>query len=139
MDIVTAEEFEKRLAAICGSRAGSAFPRKQRDRHILLRSIAQTLDASRSHTEQSVNEALQGWLSDVAGGLEVDHVALRRYLVDDGYLRRDAAGAAYMVQLEAHGDVVFDDAVAGLDASMIVHSARERSAARKREHSDTRS
>jgi len=46
-------------------------------------------------TERDVNEALKGSLAGAAAFLGTDHVELRRWLVDAGWLARDAFGREY--------------------------------------------
>jgi hypothetical protein len=133
---VTATEFEKRLTSLCQS--GSAFPRRHRDRHILYRSIVQTFDVSKNYSERSLNTALQQWLSEVGNGIDIDHVTLRRYLIDEAYLSRDAKGSTYAVNPTGRGHVQFEPAVASIDSSIVIHAAKTRVAARKREQSAVR-
>ena len=46
-------------------------------------------------TERQVNEALRAQLEGAAACLHTDHVELRRWLVDAGWLRRDGFGREY--------------------------------------------
>lgn len=46
-------------------------------------------------TEPQVNQALQAQLATAACFLDTDHVELRRWLVDAGWLQRDGYGRAY--------------------------------------------
>ncbi len=131
---VSVAEFEERLAAICLGGRGSVFPRRPRDRHILYRSILASFDASNAYSEEAVNTVLRRWLSDVALHLDVDYVALRRYLIDEGYLTRDADGHSYAANPSGRGDVEFDPAVATLDPAAVIEAARARAAARRPEH-----
>ena len=78
------------------------------------------------------NESLQRWLLDIGAGIDIDHVTLRRYLVDEGYLRRDAQGHMYEVSLSGR-NVEFEENVDRINASEVVELARERTAARRRE------
>ena len=121
---VTATEFKDRLAALCrGTDAG--LPRKHRDRHILFRSIIQTLSVTERYSEQAVNAALKEWISEIGTGIGVDHVTVRRYLVDAGYLHRDAHGTSYQVQANGRGEVEFEPAVSRIDSAAAVQEARE--------------
>ena len=132
VNTVTANEFEERLALLC--LRGSGFPKRPRDRHILYRSVIQTLDTTTPYSEQQLNMALQNWLSEIGGVLDTDHVTLRRYLVDEGYLVRDAKGSAYSANPVGRRIVEFEETVAALDPFALVKAAKERAAARKREH-----
>jgi hypothetical protein len=130
--IIQAAEFEERLAAICLGGAGSAFPRRMRDRHILYRTIIQHLDPSQKYSEGQVNEVLQRWLLDVGTCLDIDHVTLRRYLIDELYLLREPNGTAYVVNPDGRAVVEFEKSVADLDPAAVIQSARDRVAERKR-------
>ncbi len=46
-------------------------------------------------TEAQVNALLKAWLADEGRFLDVDHVELRRWLVDTGWWQRDGFGRAY--------------------------------------------
>lgn len=46
-------------------------------------------------TERAVNDALRAQLAGPAGFLDTDHVELRRWLVDAGWLHRDGYGREY--------------------------------------------
>ena len=128
---ITADEFRKRLTTLCSGGRGSGFPRKRRDRHILFRSIAQSL-ASHPYTEHDLNVALKSWLANVGSCLELDHVTLRRYLVDAGWLRRDRNGTTYEALVDGNGEAAFDPEIAGVNSSDLVRDARERAVRRKR-------
>jgi len=132
---ITLAEFEERLAAICLGGAGSAFPRRSRDRQILYRSIIQRLDHTREYSEGDLNEALQQWLLDIGACLDIDHVTLRRYLVDERYLSRVANGSAYEVKATGSNFIQFDPSVAVIDPIAVIQAAKDRVAERKRQQS----
>ena len=133
--MISAAQFEERLAAICLGGAGTAFPRRMRDRHILYRSIIQRLDLARKYPEGELNEALQQWLLDIGTSLDIDHVTLRRYLIDERYLSRDANGNAYRVNPAGSNFVEFDPSIAAIDPLMVIQAAKDRVAERKRNSS----
>lgn len=133
--IVSVAEFEERLAVICLGGAGSVFPRRLRDRHILYWTIIKTLDPSKRYSEGEVNEVLQQWLLDIGTCLDIDHVTLRRYLIDELYLFRDANGAEYTVNPAGRSNFEFEESVAGIDPFVVIQSARDRVAERKRQQS----
>ena len=132
--VVTAAEFKKRLAALCLSGGGHALPRKRRDQLILLRSVLQTLDASRSYEEKELNSGLKKWLADIGTSFTLDHASLRRYLVDEGYLVRNSEGSAYQVRFEGRGETPFEDSVQELNPRWVLEQAREEAEERKRAH-----
>ena len=50
---------------------------------------------SGTHSEAGINRALQAQLAGPAAFMHTDHVELRRWLVDAGWLQRDGYGRAY--------------------------------------------
>ena len=88
--------FERSLSAICLNRGSVGLPRKQRDLQILLKSIVLTLDPQTEYSEKEFNDAILDWLERVGCHIESDPVTLRRWLVDERYVSRDAGGQVYV-------------------------------------------
>ena len=61
------------------------LPAKRARRRLLLEYLVQSFEPGRRFPEREVDAALRAWC---AGG-EVDHVTVRRYLVDEGLLSRE--------------------------------------------------
>lgn len=121
MPHITENEFKKRFTSlILGARD---FPKKQQDRHILLKSSTLGLTPGEIYTESQINDNLQGWTSAFGGNFGLDHVTLRRYLIDDGYIQRDPAGGSYQL---GTSELVFtyDDSIMGLDLEEIIRQAQ---------------
>ena len=79
------------------------------DRALVLALAANAIEAGRPHREDEVNRRLLDWLADVGAMLRTDHVELRRWLVDGGYVARDPWGHAYergRAELERARDVL---------------------------------
>jgi hypothetical protein len=62
----------------------SGLPAQRRRRIIVLEHLAQSFEPGISYSEAEVDAALKAWSADSG----VDHVSLRRYLVDEDLLRR---------------------------------------------------
>ena len=60
----------------------TAIPRRRVKRLVVLDHVAQSFEPGRTYPEAEVDSVLTGFYSD--------HAALRRYLVDDDFLTRDA-------------------------------------------------
>lgn len=73
----------------------TALPARPRDLKVLLSLAAAQFEAGRRYSEPQVNERLQEWLEPFCSPFGVDHVTVRRCLVDAGLLVRDRAGATY--------------------------------------------
>lgn len=69
------------------------LPAAQRELALVLAS--RCIEAARGWTEREVNEALKSALVQELAFLDIDHVELRRWLVDTGLWTRDAYGRDY--------------------------------------------
>jgi len=128
---ISVEEFKKRLEALCKRGGVDEWPTKNRDQHILMKSATFVLQPERDYSEQEVNERLAEWCDKVGQNMQIDHAGLRRYLVDGGYLERDAAGRNYRLNREP-GVVMFEEDVEAVDPVAVLEEARRRVAERKR-------
>jgi hypothetical protein len=126
-------EFKNRLAVLCLQGGGRGLPRKPRDRHILFKSVTLLLDPKKSYAETEINQQLGQWLAEIGQTVEVDHVTLRRYLVDEGYLERDPAGKNYRVSTQTMPDIFAPD-IESLNQHLIIEKAKARREQEKRDH-----
>lgn len=122
---ITADQFKKRLVDLCVRSGLTEFPRKGQDRHILLKSMALTLNAAAGYSEREINEKLQSWLMNVGHSMDLDHAALRRQLVDEGYLERDKGGSCYRVSVSGKRQATFEPAVEDIDVYEVVRVSKE--------------
>lgn len=129
--MITLEEFVERLCRLGADRGPRAFPRKQRDRQILMKSILMLMDSARTYTEPEINELLQTWNREVAPSIRTDHVTVRRLLVDYGHLERTADGRAYRVGFLARA-VAFDLEVDDVDVRATIAAYRQHPRSRPR-------
>ena len=84
-------------------------------------------------SERDVNERLKSFLEGAGAMLAVDHVELRRWLVDNAVLVRDGFGREYSRgQPRAEIDEAMRE-LAGTDLRKLVGEARSRDAARRAE------
>ena len=100
------------------------------DMHVALALAAPCLPSAAVLTEAQVNAALQDWLAGTGAMLAVDHVELRRALIDAGLWQRDGFGRAYR-RAETYADPELlgqVEALAALDAAQIIAAARVRDA-----------
>jgi hypothetical protein len=129
--MISPEEFVERLCRLGADRGPRRFPRKSRDREILMKSIIMTLESARTYTEAEMNRALLSWKRDVGPAIETDHVTLRRLLVDHGHLERTADGRAYRVGYPAQ-PIAFDLEVDDIDLRATIAAFRDHSERRRR-------
>jgi len=105
------------LGALAGSR-GDEFAAA-----LAAASFAVPADATVS--EREVNDRLLAWLAGPGAMLSTDHVGLRRWLVDLGFVERDGYGRAY--RRTAHPPTAYAEAVAALaaiDTAAVAEAAR---------------
>jgi len=127
--MISPEEFVERLCLVGADRGPRGFPRKLRDRRILMKSVVMLMDSDRTYGEEEINELLNAWNRAVAPAIKTDHVTLRRLLVDAGQLERTADGRAYRIGFPPT-PTVFDLEVDDIDVratvAAYVESTRER-------------
>lgn len=129
--MISPEEFVERLCRLGADRGPRRFPRKRRDRDILMKSIVMLLDSDRRYTESQINDLLQEWKRDVAPAIQTDHVTVRRLLVDFGQLERTADGRTYRVGFPPR-PVVFDLEVDDIDVRATIAAYRDHLERRRR-------
>jgi hypothetical protein len=106
------------------------------DRAVLFKSVLLSMEdgGAALRTELEINEMLKSWLAEVGRNVDVDHVALRRALVDDGWLVRSADGRAYRAA-DGRGAAELDASIEDVDPREAIRRAEEAAARRKRERS----
>jgi len=132
--MISPEEFVERLCRLGADRGPRRFPRKPRDREILMKSFVMLLDSEATYTEEQINAALLDWAREVVPAIRTDHVTIRRLLIDYGHLERTANGAFYRVGFPPR-PLAFDLEVDDIDvratvAAFIDHARRTREARR---------
>ena len=73
----------------------TALPKRAADQQLIARLAASQLVPERDYREKEVNEALLRWLATFVAPHGIDHVTVRRMLVDLRLLLRDKAGTTY--------------------------------------------
>lgn len=131
---ITKEYFIKRLADLCLKSGSTGLPKNETSLHILLKSAILSFGQAEQLTEKEVNPKLEGWIKDVGQVNNLDHVSLRRELVDTGYITRSDDGSTYQVARPEPYPDLFDEAIDQLDIRIEIEAAREEMARRKREY-----
>ena len=99
-----------RLRALASGGVGPGFPRRRRDLWIFLHAAAQALGEAPLN-ETALNDKLMFWLASLGPRVILDHVTVRRALVDEGFVERDASGSAYRRSSAYERNVIFEAAV----------------------------
>ena len=112
--------------ALCKSLPGGRLhriPRNPQHRDVLLGVLACPLERRYPYSEVELNDVLRGRLAEL--DTDVDHVTLRRYLVDCGFLRRNRAGARYFLVFPKVEAVLSPESRACAD-SLLEHAGEHR-------------
>ncbi len=130
MSHITESQFTDRFVALILS--GKELPKKQLDRHIVLISSILKLEPGRRYSEKEINEQLQIWVIRFGRSFGLDHVTLRRYLVDEKYLVRDPAGGTY--ELASEMPYTFDQSIRELDLEKVISEAKQARELKKQQY-----
>lgn len=116
----------RRLCVRRGIALGGLASGRQDDFRALLAAAALALDEGAGYDEPSVNARLKAWLDGPGAMVDVDHVELRRWLVDVGLVRRDSFGRHYARATPAPDDFAYELAgLGGVDLGLLAAEARE--------------
>ena len=131
MSHITASQFAGRFVSIVLD--GRDLPKKRLDRHVLLISSIPRLHPKQRYSERELNVVLRHWTDRFGVNLRLDHVTLRRFLVDERFLKRDAAGTSY--ELETIDlSYTFDRSIESLDLEELIDKTRRKREKRKQCH-----
>lgn len=124
------ERARKALKRMLANGRLTAVPKRPADQKVLVALAAAQVDAGRSFLESEVNERLKAWLGTISEPFGIDHVTLRRMLVDSGLLVRTASGSLYQVNEAKLGEI---DAVRGIEPADVLAEVRDERNLRKRQ------
>lgn len=129
-DISLAQFTDRFVALVLDARD---LPKKAVDFNLLLYSATLGIEPGRTYSEAEVSDELERWILLFGRNFGLDHVTLRRFLIDGKYLRRDPAGTAY--QLDPAGPrFTFDPAIRSVDLEALLAEARRERELRKQDH-----
>jgi hypothetical protein len=130
---ITKEYFIKRFTDLCLRSGLTGFPSDETAQHILLKSAALTLEKSHTFSEKEINGKLDHWITNIVKLKGIDRITLRRWLVDTGYLTRNADGSCYQASDNTKYAGLFDASVEQVNPAEAIETAREEIARRKKE------
>jgi len=109
----------------------TGLPMKRADEALLLRMAAARFEPGKPYREAEVNELLERWLATFCEPHGIDHVTLRRRLVDTRFLVRDTAGAEYRLAPGKGGELAADETLKEEPARVLDEIREEREARRR--------
>lgn len=126
MTHITESQFFDRFVSLILD--GRGFPKQRLDRHILFISSILKIDNKRQYSESELNDVLRVWTTRFGANFGLDHVTLRRFLIDEKYIKRDAAGMSYELGT-TDPPYTYDQSIESVDLEELINEAR-----REREH-----
>jgi hypothetical protein len=92
---ISKEELESIFRNIFNGGVMDRLPKSRRNADAFLALAAASLESQEVFTEAELNARLADWMASFANPRQLDHVTVRRYLVDLSMLLRDPEGRSY--------------------------------------------
>ena len=123
--------YERALKRMLANGPLTAIPKRPGDQDLLATLAAARFDAEKTYREADVNEILKAWLSTFCEPYGIDHVTLRRMLVDARLLVRTTSGSTYRVN---RARMARAEDLAEVDLAKMLADVRAQRDARKKQH-----
>jgi hypothetical protein len=127
----TREKAHRDLKRLLANGPLTGVPKRPSDQDLLMVLAASQFETQRTYRESEVNERLKAWLQTFCEPSGIDHVTLRRLLVDSRLMSRTASGSMYRVNLERVGEM---EAVRTVEPVHVLAEIRSERESRKRQH-----
>ncbi|WP_038019553.1 DUF2087 domain-containing protein [Synechococcus sp. PCC 7335] len=89
------DQVKKMLSRLLNGGLLNRLPKKFSDTELLMASAASSFSAKQQYSEQEVNDHLVNWLRGFTDPTGLDHVTVRRCLIDLKFLLRNPSGSSY--------------------------------------------
>jgi hypothetical protein len=93
--MVDKQQTEKVLRRILKGGIMRRMPKSMKDTEIFLALAASSLDPQCAYSESEINDHLIEWMEGFTRPSALDHVTVRRCLIDHYFLLRDQSGSSY--------------------------------------------
>jgi hypothetical protein len=123
------ETDDRALRRLLANGPLDAVPKRPADQDLLVRLAAATLADGREYTEGELNVHLKEWLATFTEPHGIDHVTLRRMLVDSRLVSRTKSGSTYVLD-ESRRDEL--ERLRNVRPSEVLEAVRRDREARKR-------
>jgi hypothetical protein len=123
------EETSRALKRLLANGPLTAVPKRPSDQQLLVTLAAAQFEPQRTYREGEVNATLKAWIQTFCEPHGIDHVTLRRLLVDSRLLSRTASGSTYRINRERLGET---EAVATIEPAEVLAEIRSARESRKR-------
>lgn len=128
--IQTREKAHRDLKRLLANGPLPAVPKRPTDQDLLVALAATQFETQRTYRENEVNARLKAWLPTFCEPSGIDHVTLRRLLVDSRLMSRTKSGSMYRVNQERSGEI---DAVRTIEPVHVLAEIRSERESRKRQ------
>jgi len=125
------ETTQRSLKRMLANGPLTAVPKRPSDQQLLVELAAAHLDAQKDYSEKELNEALKAWLATFCEPYSIDHVTLRRMLVDARLVQRTKSGSAYRVDREKLGSA---EELSNIAPADVLEQIRQERESRKKQH-----
>ena len=128
---MTCQFVQRALKRLLANGPMIAVPKRPADQELLGLLAAARLAPKRTYTERETNEVLAAWLATFSEPCGIDHVTLRRMLVDMRLLTRTSSGSMYRLNPAKAGEL---DDLREIDLGRVLADVRAGREQRKRQH-----
>ena len=123
------EQTHRALRRLLANGPLTAVPRRPSDQQLLVTLAAAQFEPRKTFGEREVNEILKAWIETFCEPYGIDHVTLRRLLVDSRLLTRTSSGSTYRVNPEMLGEI---EPGARIEPAKVLAEIRDDRESRKR-------
>lgn len=123
------EQAHRALKRLLANGPLTAVPKRPSDQQLLLGLAAAQFEPQKTYREREVNEILKAWIETFCEPYGIDHVTLRRLLVDSRRLSRTTSGSTYRVNREMLREI---ESGARIEPAKVLAEIRDDRESRKR-------
>ena len=124
------EKTGRALKRLLANGALTAVPKRPSDQQLLVTLAAAQFEPRRAYREAEVNETLKAWIQTFCEPYGIDHVTLRRLLVDSRLLSRTTSGSTYRINRDRLGET---EALAAIEPAKVLAQIQIERESRKRQ------
>lgn len=129
--MVNKQQTEKVLRRLLKGGVMKRMPKNRKDTEIFLALAASSFDPRNSYSENEINEHLIEWMADFTRPSALDHVTVRRCLIDHYFLSRSQSGSSYATNQTIINNVI-DPAARSIQPRYIFEDIQQEREIRKR-------
>jgi hypothetical protein len=93
--MIAQDEVQRSLKRLLVNGPLTGFPSRQADHDMMVTLAGSLFEPGPEYREPEINDVLSNWLATFCAPYGIDHVTIRRTLVDRRMLVRDKAGTVY--------------------------------------------